>query len=216
MWIAPYNRMADDEAREHVATAGAAELVTVGSDGFPVSTRLPVLWAEGSPAGRLVFHMAYANPQWRDIATDGSPALAIFGGPEAYISPSYYASKPDDPRAVPTWNYSTVHVTGRVRVHHDPGWLLGAVTELTNVHERTRAEPWEVADAPAAYISQNLKAIVGLELTIVEIRAKAKRSQNRSTQDHRSITAALEESDVWQERAMAHQMTHDRAGDIGA
>ena len=124
-------------------------------------TLLPVIWDDD----RLVFHLARANPHWRSIEA-GSPALAVVTGAEAYVSPAWYASKAEHGRVVPTWNYSAVEFRGRVEVHDDPAWLREAVTRLTDLHERARAEPWSVADAPAAYVEKQLRAIVGVELAI--------------------------------------------------
>ena len=151
-----------------VRGVGAAELVTVAADGYPAATRLPVIWDEDG--GRLVFHLARANPQWRDVPADADvPALAVVGDAEAYVSPSWYATKAEHGRVVPTWNYSAVHFTGRLRRHEDPAWLLDAVTRLTELHEGRRAEPWAVADAPATYVEKQLRAIVGLELKIERV-----------------------------------------------
>lgn len=205
MYVPPFNRMPDDELRPLVEAVGAAELVTVGAEGYPVATRLPVIWS----GDRLVFHMAIANPQWRSIA-DGSPALAIVGGAEAYISPSWYAAKAEHGRVVPTWNYSAIHVTGRATVRREPEWLAAAVTELTDLHEGRRDEAWQVADAPPSYIEQMLKAIVGIELTIEAVEAKAKRSQNRSDADRAGVIDGLRAEPARGSAAMADQMESDR------
>ncbi len=187
MYVPHFNALDDEpEIRALVAAVGTADLVTVGSDGFPVSTLLPVLW-EGD---RLVMHLARANPQWRALA-DGAPALAVVTGPEAYVSPAWYASKAEHGRVVPTWNYSQVHLTGRLTVHHDAEWLRDAVTRLTDRHEEHRTDRWSVSDAPAPYVEKQLKAIVGLELAIERVEAKAKLSQNRSDADRAGVVAGL-------------------------
>ena len=130
MYVPRFNALDDaDEIRALVEAIGSAQLVTVGPDGYPLSTLLPVIWDEG----RLVFHMARANQHWKAIA-DGSPALAVVTGPEAYVSPGWYASKAEHGRVVPTWNYSAVQFTGRVQVHPDSEWLREAVTRLTDLH----------------------------------------------------------------------------------
>lgn len=206
MWTPPYNLMEVAEIRSLLDAVGSAELITVGDDGFPVATRLPIIWK----GDRLVFHMAVANPQWRGIS-DGTPALAVVTGPEAYITPTWYAAKQEHGRVVPTWNYSAIHFRGRVTVHADPDWLLAAVSDLSDLHEQRRDLPWAVADAPESFIGQQLRAIVGIELSIEHIQAKAKRSQNRSDDDRRAVIDGLRGESGAREQAMAEQM----AGDLG-
>jgi transcriptional regulator len=208
MYTPPFNAMDEAELRSLVDAVGSAELITVGNDGFPVATRLPVLWQED----RLVLHMAYANPHWRSI-TDGAPALAVVTGPEAYISPTWYAAKAEHGRVVPTWNYSAVHFAGLLTVHRDPEWLRTAVSSLTDLHEQRRPVPWAVTDAPAPYIAQQLKAIVGLEMAIRTTEGKAKRSQNRSDEDRAGVVAGLREHGGARESALAHRMARDLAAD---
>lgn len=177
----------EDEIRAFVADVASAELVTVASDGYPVATLLPVLW-EGD---RVIAHLARANPQWKDLAPD-APALLVVGGPQAYVSPTWYAAKAEHGRVVPTWNYSAVHLTGTVRVHEDPEWLREAVTALTRRHEQHRAEPWSVTDAPASYVDGQLRGIVGIEVRVERVEAKAKLSQNRSEADRLGVVRGLE------------------------
>ena len=124
MYTPSFNRIDDDdEIRRFVAAARSAEFVTVDPDGLPVATLLPIMW----DGGVVLAHMARANPQWKTITAD-SPALLICSGPEAYISPSWYAAKAEHGRVVPTWNYSAVHLSGTVRVHEDRDWLRDVVT----------------------------------------------------------------------------------------
>jgi transcriptional regulator len=175
-----------DGVRPFVAAVGTAQLVTVGDDGLPDATFLPVLW-EGD---RLVGHLARANGHWRRIV-DGSPALAVVTGADTYVSPSWYASKAEHGRVVPTWNYSVVHLRGRVVVHDDPQWVRALVTRLTDRHEQQRAEPWAVADAPEDYVEKNLRPIVGVEVVVESVEAKAKLSQNRSDEDRAGVAAGL-------------------------
>ena len=135
----------------------------MGEDGYPLATRLPVVW----DGDRLV---APHRPRQPALALDpvgrDVPALAVVTDAEAYVSPAWYATKAEHGRVVPTWNYSAVHFTGRVQRHDDPDWVRSAVTLLTEQHESSRAEPWAVTDAPATYVDKQLRAIVGLELTI--------------------------------------------------
>jgi transcriptional regulator len=181
-----------------VEAAQSADLVTF--DGTkPVSTLLPVIWdrpagdADGADEvgyGRLLGHIAIANEQWK-TALPGAQALAIVRGPQAYISPGWYESKTRHGRVVPTWNYEAVHLTGTLAFHHDPEWLRAFVTRLTNAHESGREHPWSVTDAPPEYIDGQLRAIVGVELTVTSVEAKQKLSQNRSALDREGVVAGL-------------------------
>ena len=184
---------------EFVDAAAIATLVTF--DGAkPVATLLPVIWdrpadradASDAPAeyGRLLGHVALANDQWQ-TAAPGAEGLAIVAGPEAYISPAWYESKARHGRVVPTWNYEAVHLTGPVAFHRDPEWLRGVVTRLTQRHEAGREHPWAVTDAPPEYVDGQLRAIVGVELTVRSVEAKRKLSQNRSEQDQAGVVAGL-------------------------
>lgn len=186
LYVPRFNVMDPDDVRPFVHAVGTAQLVTVGEDGTPDATFLPVLW-EGD---RLVGHLARANPHWRRIV-DGSPALAIVTGADTYVSPSWYATKAEHGKVVPTWNYSVVHLRGAVTVHDDPVWVRGLVTRLTDRHEQPRAEPWAVTDAPADYVDKNLRPIVGVELVVGSVEAKAKLSQNRSDEDRAGVATGL-------------------------
>ena len=187
MYTPSFNRIDDsDEIRRFVAATRTAEFVTVDPHGTPVATLLPIMWNDGT----VVAHIARANPQWKTIAAD-SPALLICSGPEAYISPSWYAAKAEHGRVVPTWNYSAVHLSGTVRVHEDREWLRDVVTRLTAVHENGRSEPWAPSDAPERYIEGQLAGIVGLEITVTRVEGKAKLSQNRSEADRRGVVSGL-------------------------
>jgi transcriptional regulator len=187
MYIPHVNAIDDlDDIRAFVAAARVAQLVTVDADGTPLATLLPVIWA----GDRLVMHAAKANPQWRSLA-EPAVALAIVTGPDAYISPNWYPSKAEHGRAVPTWNYSAVHLTGPVTVHHEPEWLREAVTMLTDLHESGREHPWAVTDAPERYTSGQVRAIVGIEMAVERVEAKSKMSQNRSEADRAGVVAGL-------------------------
>jgi transcriptional regulator len=187
VYVPHFNAMEDAaEIRSLVRHVGSAQLVTVGPDGYPAATLLPVIW----DGDRLVFHMARANEHWRLIEPD-TRALAVVTGAEAYISPSWYAAKAEHGRVVPTWNYSAVHFTGRVTVHPDAGWLRDAVTRLTELHEGDREPGWSVDDAPARYLDKQLAAIVGVEMQVERVEAKAKLSQNRSVEDRRGVVEGL-------------------------
>ena len=202
----PHFNALDDHAEigRLVDAVGSVELITTGPDGYPLATLLPVVWDED----RLVLHMAKANPHWRSITEDaeGTPALAVVTGPQAYVSPSWYASKAEHGRVVPTWNYSAVQFTGRVRRHHDPAWVLDAVSRLTRLNESRRAEPWAVTDAPPPYVEKQLRAIVGIELSIEKVEAKAKLSQNRDEADISGVVTGLRSEGSGREHEVAVQM----------
>lgn len=193
MYVPRFNAVEMAEARGMVAAWGAGELITTGPDGYPLSTLLPVLW-EGEV---IVAHFARANPQWRAIAEvaeatgEDVPALVVCTGPQAYIHPGWYAARAEHGKVVPTWNYSAVHVTGRARIVDDVEWLRGAVERLTDRHEDHFDPRWRVSDAPGDYINGMLKAIVGVELRIERIEAKAKLSQNRSRADRAGVIQGL-------------------------
>lgn len=186
LYVPRSNQMAPDDVRPFVDAVATAQLVTVGDDGLPDATFLPVLW-EGD---RLVGHLARANAHWRRIV-DGSPALAVVTGPDTYVSPTWYATKAEHGRVVPTWNYSVVHLRGQIHVHDDPHWVRALVTRLTARHEQPRTEPWAVTDAPEDYIAKNLRPIVGVEILLESVEAKAKLSQNRSDEDRAGVATGL-------------------------
>lgn len=168
---------------------GTANLVTVTSQGL-LATLLPFVYEPSvGEHGALHTHVARNNPQWSEPAIGKS--LMILQGADAYISPSWYPSKAEHGRVVPTWNYSTAHVYGNLVIHDDPAWIAGQVRRLTDVNESAFEHPWSVDDAPERYISGQLRAIVGIELVITRIEAKAKLSQNRSAADVDGVVAGL-------------------------
>jgi transcriptional regulator len=169
-----------------LAEHGAADLVTPTADGL-MATFLPFLH-EGTS---LLGHVARNNPHWSTPATGSS--LVIVRGPDAYITPTWYASKAEHGRVVPTWNYVTVHVHGRLVVHDDVDWLRDLVTRLTVKHEAGSPTPWQVSDAPEKFVAGQLRAIVGLELVIERVEAKAKLSQNRPAADVEGVVRGLTE-----------------------
>lgn len=159
-----------------------AQLVTMTADGL-VATPLPMMYEPARTGlGSLVGHVARANRQWAE-ATTSVEALAIFTGPNAYVSPNWYPSKAVHGKVVPTWNYETIHIRGLFIAHDDTEWKRVLVTRLTERHESRFEAPWAVHDAPADYIESMLKAIVGIELHITSIQAKRKLSQNRPEAD---------------------------------
>ncbi|MBK5295055.1 MAG: FMN-binding negative transcriptional regulator [Acidobacteriia bacterium] len=191
-----YNPASFVEARLEVLAVAIerhplAALVTLGPAARISASHLPLLFypAEG-PMGTLRGHMARANPQWIDHVP-GSEALAIFAGPQHYISPNWYPSKKEHGKVVPTWNYVVVHARGQVTFPQDPQWLLANVTALTDAQEKHSEDAWKVSDAPADFIGGLLRAIVGIELRITSLEGKWKASQNRPEEDRRGVMAAL-------------------------
>lgn len=209
VYTPPFNREDDDAAlRRFVAEVGAGWLVTSRPDAAPAATFLPVLWRGGT----VVAHLAKANPHWREIVGE-TPALLIVAGADAYVSPTWYATKAEHGRVVPTWNYSAVHLTGVARVHTDPEWLRTAVTDLTDRHETGRPEPWQVTDAPEAYVDGQLRGIVGVELVVTAVEGKAKLSQNRSVADREGVVAGLRAESTDGARRVADDMRASLDGD---
>lgn len=169
-----------------LAKRWAGVLITIGEDGAPVGTHLPILWdAEGKIA---TGHIARANPQWKTVSSKG---LIVLGGPEAYVSPGWYPSKAEHGKAVPTWNYEAVHLTGRVEWFDDAARLEGVVRDLTERYEADQPAPWSIADAPRTYIDALLRGIVGVALHVERLEAKRKLSQNKTGADYDSVAAAL-------------------------
>ena len=169
-----------------IRAAGLATLVTTGPDGL-IATPLPLLLdAEPAPYGTLLGHVARANPQWHRSAPDAD-GLAMFQGADAYVTPSWYATKRATGKVVPTWNYVAIHAYGRVEFIEDAEWLLGLVTRLTRRHEGGRETPWAVSDAPADFIRSQLKGIVGVRLPIARLEGKWKMSQNRTAEDRAGV-----------------------------
>lgn len=196
-----FNQMEDAEVPAFLDAIATAELVTSGPDGYPVATLLPFV----RDGDRLLMHMARGNPHWQAIEP-GTPALAVVAGPQAYVSPSWYATKQEHGRVVPTWNYSAVHLTGRVTTRDDEAWLRDLVGRLTELHEQHRVTPWAVTDAPADFVRKQLRAIVGIELVVERVEAKAKLSQNRSAEDRAGVVTGLEGEGGAREAAVAHAM----------
>jgi transcriptional regulator len=183
-----------------LAASRLGVLVTAGPNG-PEATHLP--FVVDAERRTLTGHLARANPH---LLTDGAEALVIFSGPDAYITPSWYASKAEHGRVVPTWDYEAVHVRGRLRPFDDRARLLDVVERLTSRFEAGRAEPWAVSDAPPAYIDRLLAAIVGLELTVTAVEAKRKASQTKSAADRAGVHAGLS-AGAPSEQAMARLMS---------
>ncbi len=191
-----------------LAAVVPATLVTL-SGGVLRATILPMLFdPDDGPHGTLRGHVARPNPQWRDIA-DEFEALALFDGPDTYISPAFYEEKRLTGKVVPTWNYVTIQARGRIIVRDDPEWLVPHVRWLVERHEAGRAEPWSVDDAPPGYIESQARAIVGLEMRLTGIEAKRKLSQNRSAADVEGVIVGLS-AGTERDRAVATEMGSSR------
>jgi transcriptional regulator len=169
----------------------AAPLATLVRGGAELAADILPLEVERVGDGwRITGHVARANPLWRQA--DGQPVLAVFQGPQGYVSPNWYPSKFQHGKAVPTWNYTMVQAHGTLRAIEDPEWLRAFVTRLTERHEGGRPAPWHVADAPPDYIDAMLKAIVGIEIEVTRLEGKFKLSQNRSAEDRTGVVLGLE------------------------
>jgi transcriptional regulator len=168
-----------------IRQSGLATLVTPGAAGL-VASHVPMLLdPDPAPLGTLLGHVARDNPHWQGAAAGDS--LAIFLGPDAYVSPAWYATKKRNAKVVPTWNYVAIHAYGKVEFFDDEARLRAIVTRLTQKHESTRAEPWAVSDAPEDYVRMMLKAIVGFALPIARLEGKWKMSQNRAPEDRAGV-----------------------------
>ncbi len=182
-----------------------ATLVTHTMQGLEAN-HIPLLIDPGpSPSGTLRGHVARANPVWRTFHA-GTEVLAVFQGPQGYITPSWYPSKAQHGKVVPTWNYAVVHAHGTLKIIEDAEWLRKLVTRLTASQESPRAKPWQVTDAPANYIDTMLKAIVGIEIPVTRMQGKWKMSQNRLQQDREGVIRGLEECGDEVSAAMLHEM----------
>jgi len=209
-----FEEMHPARLRDLIAPFLLATPFTTGPDG-PRANHIPLLLETGgSENGRLIGHVARANPLWRDDEHAGE-SLAVFQSWDAYISPNWYVSKPVSHEVVPTWNYATVHVYGTLTVHDDEKWLRRVVGKLTRAMEATQPRPWKMADAPRAYIDGMLANIVGIELPITRIIAKTKASQNRTDQDAESAAAGLEATGDPRDAAMAGIIRDARGGERG-
>ena len=181
---------------------GLAVLVTMGPDGLTADHIPMELDPEPAPLGTLRGHVARANPVWRTASRDVE-ALAIFQGPDHYVSPAWYPTKRETGKVVPTWNYAVVHAHGPLRIVEEAAWLRRLVEQLTNRFEAGRAQPWHVTDAPEDFVATQLKAIVGIELPLTRLRGKWKVSQNRMASDRAGVVEGLRALDDPASRAMA-------------
>jgi transcriptional regulator len=204
MYVPAHFAMSEGDTASMLTSITAADLITTGPDGL-VATFLPLEYDPDSHS--LLGHVARNNPHWK--LAPAPESLVIARGPDAYVSPSWYASKAEHGRVVPTWNYTTLHVHGKLTVEEDIEWLRALVTRLTQRHEADLERPWEITDAPGNYIDGQLRAIVGLRLSISRIEAKLKASQNRSQADQDGVITALSTRGP-AAKAMAAEMAEGR------
>jgi transcriptional regulator len=207
MYVPTHFAPDEDAVHELLSHHGAADLVTSGPAGMEATT-LPFLYDRERAV--LRGHFARNNDHWRHV--DGVEALVIVRGPSSYVTPSWYASKAEHGRVVPTWNYVVAHVHGTATVHDDTDWLARLVRQLTDHHEARRPTPWSVDDAPARFIEGQLRAIVGVEVAIRRIDAKFKLSQNRPAADIDGVVAGLREAgdETGAAAVQAHRPAHRR------
>lgn len=210
MYIPSANAETDrDTLFAFIEASPLGALVTMGSAGELVATHLPwVLHRHRGDHGVLQGHIARANSEHTNGGSEVSTnALVLFTGPDAYVSPTWYAAKAEHGKVVPTWNYVAVHVYGRARFTNDREFLRQQLEALVTRHEATQPQPWKISDAPADYIDRQINAIVGVELPIERIEGKWKMSQNRSVADVDGVIAALEQSPTTKDRAVAEEMS---------
>ncbi len=184
----PFEETRSSALYELIRAHPLGTLVTTGQTGLEANHIPFELDPLPAPFGTLRGHIARGNPLWRAGAAD---ALVIFQGPSGYVSPSWYPSKQETARVVPTWNYSVVHAHGALQFITDPAWLRSLVTRLTDRHEANRPEPWQVTDAPEEFVDQLLGAIVGVEVRVTRLEGKWKMSQNRPTRDRDGVEQGL-------------------------
>ncbi len=213
LYVPPAFRESDVAVMQaQIRSIAFGSLITVAKAGLSDATLIshfPVILDTAiGPFGQLRCHVARANPQWRD-SDFSKPAVAMFMGPDTYISPSWYPSKQEHGKAVPTWNYVTLCARGMIEVYDDRDALMAHVSELTQLHENRFAEPWQVGDAPADYMERQLKGIVGFRLTIDALEGKKKLSQNRSLEDRASVAQALSQSSREGATAIAEWMSQE-------
>jgi transcriptional regulator len=203
MYEPPLHRQ-DDLAALHalIRRRPLGLIVNRGPQGLAANAIPFLLDAETGPFGRLRAHVARANGVWRELQS-APETLVVFQDVDHYISPSWYATKRETGKVVPTWNYVMVQARGQARVIEDEGWLRGQIAELTATFEAGRAQPWAVSDAPEDFVATMARQIVGLEIEIVELRGKWKASQNRPAADRAGVIAGLTEDGDADALAMA-------------
>lgn len=193
MYVPDHFREDDTQKlQQYIRQYGFGLLIAADQEGIEAN-HLPFLLAGDEPGslGMLQCHLARNNPAWQRLG-DGDEVLVVFQGPNAYISPSWYPSKAETGRVVPTWNYLAVHARGRTRVIEDAAWLNEHLRQLTHQHESERAEPWTLDDAPRDFIDRLTRGIVGIEIRLDTLTGKLKASQNQPEQNRKGVRAGLQ------------------------
>lgn len=189
-------------------------IVHLGPDGLNANHIPFLIDPAAGPLGTLLAHVARNNALWREASPD-LETLVIFQGPDAYISPNWYATKRETHEVVPTYNYAVVHAYGRVQIHDDEKWLRGVIGKLTKVMEASQPSPWKMADAPRDYLNTRLTEIVGVEIEITRLIGKSKLSQNRPLADREGAVAGLRGTGNPGDVATAEMMEMLISGDTG-
>ena len=190
MYSPPQFEEKDEAVLRALITAHPLGLLISTSGSDALANPVPFLVSVQDGVTMLRAHLSKANPQWRHIK-DGAHVLVVFQGAQSYVTPSWYASKAEHGKVVPTWNYAMVQARGSATVHESADWLGPQVEELTGRHEAERPDPWKVDDAPENFIAAQLRGIVGIEIRVSELRGKWKVSQNRPEADRRGVHAGL-------------------------
>ena len=186
-----FNEPRIEELHRIVRENALGMLVRPAAGGFEADHLPFLLEAAPDGPGRLIAHVARANPLWREIG-QGDPVLVVFRGVQGYISPNWYPGKHETHRRVPTWNYEIVHAHGTVHVHDDETFVRGVVARLTRRHEATQPEPWKMGDAPADYLAEQLGHIVGIEVRLTRLEGKRKLNQHHQAPDREGAIRGLE------------------------
>lgn len=199
MYIPKPFEVSEDTGREIMLAHSWALLVTTGAEGVPFASHLALLWQDdGSPHGHLIGHMARANDHWK-LFERAPESMAMFWGPHAYVSPTWYAPGPK----VPTWNYVTVHAYGRPEIIDDTKGVLDVLAKLATVYEGTGPEAWTLDRLPPGNAEAQIRGIVAFRIPITRIEPKAKLSQNRDLEDRHRVIARFEASDSQDAQAIA-------------
>jgi transcriptional regulator len=190
MYLPPHFEVTDRAAVQALVAACPLATWAAVVEGVPVVNHLP-LWLDPTQGehGTLIGHVARANPVWRQPG----PSVFVFQGPDGYVSPSWYPSKREHGKVVPTWNYAVVHAHGTPQTTEDPAELHAIVSRLTDVHEARQAQPWKVDDAPPEYVAQMLRAIVGIRIPVQRWVGKFKLSQNQPAPNRQGVIEALQQ-----------------------
>lgn len=204
MYVPNHFKEEDQEKLQQYIRDYGFGLLVIADDKGVEANHVPFYLSSGSDnsLGYLQCHLARNNPVWQRIQS-GARVLAIFQGPDAYVSPSWYPSKAETGRVVPTWNYLAVHAQGSAQIIQDSSWLKHHLDQLTNQHEGQMVTPWSVNDAPTDFTDRLVQAIVGVEIKIENLAGKLKASQNQPEKNRVGVKAALEAGGGAQSLAMA-------------